>query len=392
MKSLLHFSNNIEFLIIPSSVSKSKKIELLITNEKGYGVIHIEKMEDGIYYIVPIDKNNEVLAYKGISILKKDKLEPFVLSQENINDMNSLDNQKQESQYQYENLRNIAAMAISPSKKNIALYDKRGIVFFFDSTLDLDLKKNPRIEAQIKMVEGLPTNEIMEQQIVLNYGEGFQFLFCGEDSVILSGLSLLFLIHKIDKYISYEITEEEAGEKDILKQKLYSKCISEVDGIRILTNDGIYFISKISKDLIDICTPFSNSYPKKLIQAYQNYMNQSINTEKSLREIGKNLINAVNSLLIVAGNIFWIGDEEENFEKKETQFFDCINDGFHFQIFVTLNHKILLHFHLLDNGLHKLNYLNILHLYIVLLYLYFHLIQGNYLYLYYLYLFLFLLK
>ena len=321
MKSLLHFSNNIEFLIIPSSVSKSKKIELLITNEKGYGVIHIEKMEDGIYYIVPIDKNNEVLAYKGISILKKDKLEPFVLSQENINDMNSLDNQKQESQYQYENLRNIAAMAISPSKKNIALYDKRGIVFFFDSTLDLDLKKNPRIEAQIKMVEGLPTNEIMEQQIVLNYGEGFQFLFCGEDSVILSGLSLLFLIHKIDKYISYEITEEEAGEKDILKQKLYSKCISEVDGIRILTNDGIYFISKISKDLIDICTPFSNSYPKKLIQAYQNYMNKSINTEKSLREIGKNLINAVNSLLIVAGNIFWIGDEEENFEKKETQLF-----------------------------------------------------------------------
>ena len=72
--------------------------------------------------------------------------------------------------------------------------------------MDLDLKKNPRIEAQIKMVEGLPTNEIMEQQIVLNYGEGFQFLFCGEDSVILSGLSLLFLIHKIDKYISYEIT------------------------------------------------------------------------------------------------------------------------------------------------------------------------------------------
>ena len=39
MKSLLHFSNNVEFLVIPASVSKSKNIELLITNEKGHGIL-----------------------------------------------------------------------------------------------------------------------------------------------------------------------------------------------------------------------------------------------------------------------------------------------------------------------------------------------------------------
>ena len=41
MKEILGFSNNIKFLIIPSSNSKSRKIELLVSNEKGSGVIHI---------------------------------------------------------------------------------------------------------------------------------------------------------------------------------------------------------------------------------------------------------------------------------------------------------------------------------------------------------------
>ena len=104
--------------------------------------------------------------YKGISILKKDKLEPFLLNQENINDISSIDKksqENQENQYQHENLRKIGAMAISPSKKNIALYDTRGVVFFFNSSFDLDINKNPRIKSEIKMSEDLSPNEIVEQ-------------------------------------------------------------------------------------------------------------------------------------------------------------------------------------------------------------------------------------
>ena len=323
MKSLLHFSNNVEFLVIPASVSKSKNIELLITNEKGHGIIHVEKTEDAKYYIVPLDNNSEIFMYKGISILKKDKLEPFLLNQENINDISSIDKksqENQESQYQHENLRKIGAMAISPSKKNIALYDTRGVVFFFNSSFDLDINKNPRIKSEIKMSEDLSPNEIVEQQVVINYQEGFQFLFCGEDTVILSGLSLIFIINKSNGFTFYKI--DEMNENDILKGKMFMKCVSEVDGIRYLTNEGIFFISKVCNELYNVSEPFSKSNDKMLVKSYFKYINKSVDSEKSLREIG-NLEKAVNEVLIAAGNIFWAGDppDEENYEKKEVQLF-----------------------------------------------------------------------
>lgn len=321
MKSLLHFSNDVEFLIIPASASKSKNIELLITNRKGHGIIRVEKTEDAKYYIVPLDNNSEIFMYKGISILKKDKLEPFLLNQENINEITSLDKKSQEtqeSQYQHENLRKIGAMAISPLKKNIALYDTRGIVFFFNSTFDLDTY--PRIKSEIKMSEDLSPNEIVEQQVVINYQEGFQFLFCGEDTVILSGLSLIFVINKSNGFTFYKI--EEINESDILKGRLFLKCVSEVDGIRYATNEGIFFISKVCNELYKISEPFSKSIDKMLVKSYLKYINKSVDSEKSLREIG-NLEKAVYEVQIAAGNIFWAGDppDEENYEKKEVQLF-----------------------------------------------------------------------
>ena len=42
MKSLLEFSNEVDFILIPSNFSKSKKLELLITNQTGEGIVHIE--------------------------------------------------------------------------------------------------------------------------------------------------------------------------------------------------------------------------------------------------------------------------------------------------------------------------------------------------------------
>ena len=314
MRSHLKFSNNINFLIIPESVSKSHKIELLITNEKGNGVIHIEKMEDARYYIMPLNDNSEILAYRGISILQKDRLEPFILQQ------SSSEKKNQEKKYDLENLKKIAAFAISPSKKRIALYDTRGLIFFFNSTLDLDIDKNPRIKAQIKISEELSSNEIIEQQMVMNYDEGFQFLFCGEDSVILAGLRLILLVHKSDQTITYKIID--TNENDALKGKLFCRCISEIDGIRFITNDGIFFISPICKELFDICDTFSNSYARALILAFQNHLDKSGNTEKLLRE-NYNLAKAINSLQLAAGSIFWMGEPPEgnNYEKKEIQLF-----------------------------------------------------------------------
>ena len=325
MKTIFNFSNKIEFLIIPDEVSKSKKMELLITNEKGNGVIHIEKEEDGKYYIIPLDSNNSnsPFVYKNISVLQKDKLEPYIIEDANINSniKNKKIKKEKDIKVLYDNLKIIVAMAISPSKKNIAFYDNRGIVFFFNSTLDLNLEKNPRKKVEINLSKDLEENDMIEHQMVINYSKSFQFLFCGEDTVALYGLRLIFLINKSSNSVIYKITDN--GENDALRGKLFAKLIQEIDGIRYLTEEGIFFISKVNKDIYNICDPFSNSITKKLLKAYEYYIDNSASSEKTLRQINNYLPNAINSLQIAAGNIFWTdhGGEEENYDKKELQLF-----------------------------------------------------------------------
>ena len=320
MKTKLRFSNNIEFLIIPPEVSKTKKMELLITNERGLGVVNVEKTEDATYFILPVeDDNSGKLMYKGISVLNRDVLEPFIVEDDIL--YNTKEEKKEDDNiYLHENLRKIAAMAISPSKKNIAFYDTRGIVFFFSSTLDQNLEKNPRKKVEISLGENLSSNEAIEQQMVINFGEGYQFLFCGEDAVLLAGLRIIFFIHKSGTSTIYKV--KELNETLALKGIHFCKCISEVDGARYLTNEGIFFISKVNKELVNVCDPFSETYSKKLILAYQKHLDHEVESEKSLKEIENHLVKAVNSLEISAANIFWLDNQQnENIEKKNVQLF-----------------------------------------------------------------------
>ena len=122
---------------------------------------------------------------------------------------------------------------------------------------------------------------------------------------------------------------------DAIQGVLFSKCISEVDGIRYITNEGVFFISNVSNELYDICNPFSNCPSKKLLKAYHNSINKLANSELEIREIDNFLTDAINSLQIAAANIFWICNnllnyndyqnlsdiEKYNVDKKNSQLF-----------------------------------------------------------------------
>ena len=127
MGSLLQFTNNVEFLTIPSNKSKSQRLELLIINQKGDGVIHIEDTEgEGQFSLTPVENEPGKMECKGASIIIKNKVETYYLDVE--------EKKKPEIQVpgeQYENLGRIAALAISPEKDQLAIYDPRGYVFFF---------------------------------------------------------------------------------------------------------------------------------------------------------------------------------------------------------------------------------------------------------------------
>ena len=116
--SLLKFSTNVDFLAIPSSKSKSKKLELLITNEKGDGLIHIEETDgDGQFSLIPVEGSKQ-MECKGASIIIKNRVETYYLNVEE-----SKEPETPEPGSQYEKLGKIAALAISPKKDQLAIYD-----------------------------------------------------------------------------------------------------------------------------------------------------------------------------------------------------------------------------------------------------------------------------
>ena len=317
IKSLLDFSNNIDFLPISSKNSKTQKLELLITNEKGNGVIHVVKNEEE--FDIKSNKGKPNFDFKNVHILKNDKLDIYI--KENNDKKSNLDKNDQ-------NMGKIVSMAISPSNNRIAFYDNRGFVFFFTSDLTFEKK------VLIKISEDFSESEKNEIKTIINFKEGYQFLFCGEDTVALSGQRFIIIINMNQLQNTYKIIE--GYEMDAIQGVLFSKCISECDGIRFITNEGVFFISNIAKELYDICNPFSTNCPsKKLLVAYYNSINKLANSELAIRDIGDNLTDAINGLQIAAGNIFWISNEslnakdykdisdleKYNIEKKDSQLF-----------------------------------------------------------------------
>ena len=295
MKEILGFSNNVEFLIIPGSNSKSKKNELLITNEKGPGVIHFTP--SGTEFT-----NENKNKIEGLSIILKDKTE--------IYNLNQTEN-KEENNIEVENsLGSIVSLAISPSKNQIALLNSEGSVFFFHSTLDLDLSKFPRMKVKY--------NSSPDSKEAISYKPGHQFLFCGEDAVCLIGQLNILLLNAFDKTIEYKINETEDLNPPS-EDFYFCKCISEIDGLRIVTGKSVYFIKKVPNELNQILGK-EDTPTKKLLKVYNGSITKEGNSEMEIREISSELGNAINKLQIAAAHIYWL-DKDIYKEKKNIQLY-----------------------------------------------------------------------
>ena len=295
MKEILGFSNNVEFLIIPGSNSKSKKNELLITNEKGPGVIHFTP--SGTEFT-----NENKNKIEGLSIILKDKTE--------IYNLNQTEN-KEENNIEVENsLGSIVSLTISPSNNQIALLNSEGSVFFFHSTLDLDLSKFPRMKVKY--------NPSPDSKEAISYKPGHQFLFCGEDAVCLIGQLNILLLNAFDKTIEYKINETEDLNPPS-EDFYFCKCISEIDGLRIVTGKSVYFIKKVPNELNQILGK-EDTPTKKLLKVYNGSITKEGNSEMEIREISSELGNAINKLQIAAAHIYWL-DKDIYKEKKNIQLY-----------------------------------------------------------------------
>ena len=310
IKSLLDFSINLEFIIIPEENSRSRKLELVISNDKGDGVIQVIKSEEGKFGIMPVDFDSNKIAYKNINIIKNTSIETFV-----IEDIDKLNQKKKndDKEKDKETMGKIISMAISPSHTKIALYNDKGHIILFDSGLNY-------LDKTLFEIKGdFTDNEKNELKSIIKFKEGYQFLFCGENIIALSGQRFIFLLN-LETYNQYIYRIVEGHEIEAMQGNLFSKCISEIDGIRCLTNEGVFFISPVEKELYDICDTFSNSDNKKLLKCYMNNLNDIPNNEMIMRGLkNNNLSNVINNLLIAAANIFWTYNENKSNDKYNTE-------------------------------------------------------------------------
>ena len=333
---LINFSPNVEFIGIPSDYSASKNNEFLITNEINKdGVLQIVQNEEGqnVKFKILDENYSEIL---GAGLILKEKPQklflPNTFGSGSGNDKDKKNVKKHKKEKDHKNIPQppkdeectasqpiigkISAIAISPSKSKIAFYNKeRKTAYLMPANFGDNYQE---IHFNIDKDE-YPENENKEIYDALNYEEGCQFLFCGEDTLALSRQRYIIISNtKIEKPFLYLIYE--GGESDIKYGTMFSKCISESDGLRYLTNEGVFLISEVPQELFDISHPFSDSPSKKLVYIYKNTLLRKFNSDKDIRSLGKLLPRAILSLQLASANIYWT--ETENKEsRKEVQLF-----------------------------------------------------------------------
>ncbi len=307
---IINLSPNFDFLIISPDDSSSGKLELLMTNENGDGVFHTEQKLTGenIQRRV-IDENTSELV--GLNLILKGSPEPYIIKNFEVKT-----NKKDKKEIDDKSFGKIKSIAISPSGRKIAFYNnEKKIAYLMNSELMGDYTK-----VTFNYKDDEKTDEEKEElKSILEFKEGNQFLFCGEEALALIGSRFIILSKpNVQNALTYLIKE---GGENLAKQgTLFMKCISEIDGLRCLSNDGVYFIGKVQKEFFDICYPFSNSNTKKFIQIYNNHrFSLRYDTQLEVKNLG-NINNIIEQLQSACSYIFWTLEDNDN-TKKEIQLF-----------------------------------------------------------------------
>ena len=319
------FDQNVDFIAIPADNSNSKRIEVLITrqfSEEG-GLILIPMKEDA-ENVKLIPQNDYYFEVEGASLITKETPHEMYFPISAIDekkkskekDKSKLEPPKIDNPGTLKNIGTIAAIALSPNNEKFALYSKeKKIAYIFRSDFNTDYKYKEIYFKYDK--DDLELEDFMEDiEEAFEFKEGCQFIFCGDEAVALAWKRVI-IISKVNakKSLIYFSSEESNKNKGLV-----SKCITEVDGIRILTNDGVFLISKVPKELINLSDVFSKAATKKLIDIYKNNLCRRYVSERDIRRLSNEIPDAIMDLQMASANIYWTENNNEE-QQKETQLF-----------------------------------------------------------------------
>ena len=314
----LKFSFDIDFLGIAPYNSASKKTEFLILSNKGQGIVHVigASEEMGIGGISKLEKNKNV----KLEIIDPEE-EVQIQTTEKEKETNDIWSMVETSSETDKKKNKIAAICISPNNEEIAFYcSKSSTIYIYSS----ELEKTKKIKLSVNNIQQesmdneITKEDIQEYQSLFAFdNKHYQFLFCGTSGVALCSQRFLVLSTKNEETISFQISDENSI--NAMTGGPLFKCISEIDGIRIYSKEGIHLISEVSEDLIKISDPFSKHPSKNLLNAYGYYLSKNADCDKIIRDIATDLPEAINTLQKAAMNLFFTEDNEDFSNIKELQ-------------------------------------------------------------------------
>ena len=339
VKDQLGFTNDIDFIGIPARQTCSGKFEILITNQKGPGVLHVEKQEPKDRLSLNKEEDNRRsfvfekrdFSFKGkvvhVSLMNSGYLEPYKVQMPNeileggyevLENQLKSDFTLKRSSTKQTRIGNVTAMAISPTLEYIALYvSDSKTVFYFSS--QISVKEPNKIDKfRFELNPSTDNRELKIQEQILSFKTEQQLLFCGVENVAICGGKYIMMINNKSETIPILVDESEHNE---YRGYIYCKCISEIDGIRYMTDKDIYLLSPVQKELNDLCNPFSGSLSRELINSYGNYISKNPFCHDQLKKIGDSLPDAIKDLAIAAANIYWTEKDPDSYSKRDVQNF-----------------------------------------------------------------------
>lgn len=307
---------NCEFFVIPSSESEEGSDEELVIYERD---------KEGLYLVKKIKASGSEFRAESTTQNYSDmKVNVLYINSNNVDKFNTklkeVEHEDLENALKDENkIGPISGVAISNSNKKLAIYvAKKKTVYVMSTNIpSKGLLKFQKFNFNIEHDEYEDEEDAKEKNSILEF-KNKQLLFMTDDSVAICGGRWVIMVNNKGKTIIEDLSLDREVDRSS-GPYIHCKCITEVDGIRIMTHHDIILIRQLPNDIKPVYDIFAENPTKKLLSSYEKYLAKDPFSNNELREIKDKLPDAIFTLVKASGYLYWVEKEQDTGENKELQ-------------------------------------------------------------------------
>lgn len=146
-----------------------------------------------------------------------------------------------------DDLGKIINTVMSPNKQYLALFNEVGNLYVFPVKFNFDEEQRRKSSTK------------------LTFKNNYQILWCAEDCVVIVNGGSVFLIGPNDNLLKIDVVKKHIKSSSF---NINLHAVEEIDGVRLIYDDGVDFVQKVSDDLHAALSSFFSDPAKILLDAY----------------------------------------------------------------------------------------------------------------------------